>query len=82
MEENILCAICGENIPYSDGTRWFDRPDGSEVLICDTCCDMLDAAEGSDEDARARAAEYFRSQIDIYTDDDVAEQLSKLFVQE
>ncbi len=82
MEENILCAICSENIRYSEGTLWFEREDGSEVLICDCCCDMLDDAEGNDEAARAAAAEYFRRCIDIYMDDDITEQLTRLFTQE
>lgn len=78
MEENILCAICGENIKYYDGTLWFTRADESEVLICDDCCDMLDAAESPDPDERRRAEAYFRSKIDIYMPDDVSELLEKL----
>ena len=72
MEENILCAICSENIPYSESTVWFTREHGDEVLICDGCCDMLDFAEGTDELCRKRAVEYLRRKIDIYMDEDVA----------
>ncbi len=77
MEENILCAICGENISYYDGTLWFTRADGSEVLICEDCCDMLDAAESGRADEFARANAYFRSKIDIYMPEDISEMLEK-----
>ena len=78
MEENILCAICGENINYYDGTLWFTRDDESEVLICGGCCDMLDAAESRDPDERRRAESYFRSRMDIYMPEDISEMLEKV----